>query len=287
MSKITIQGKEYFSPTNDVVFKTLFTNGGDYTFLFHLLNAFLSTKIEHVEDITIENSDLSAIHTTLKSHRLDLLVNTNNQLINIELQVVKHEYELERVLKYASRLIEIQVKKGYTYGMRKKVVVLWISDHSLSYLSDETPQFIYDFKYSDQSNSKIVIDLNEIILVDLTQIPKEMNEQSILWAKFLKVQREEELDILRQDHTLDQVIQVWEHMNNDKSLYDLFKSAEDMQEDYERSLISEREAGYHVGIEQGMEEGILQTAKKLKAANVAIDIIVLSTGLSEERIKLL
>ena len=71
------------------------------------------------------------------------------------------------------------------------------------------------------------------------------------------------------------------------------------KEQYEKSLNSmgdwenilnstaelERAAGYEQGIQQGRRENSLETARKLKALGVAVDVIAQSTDLSVEEIE--
>ena len=71
------------------------------------------------------------------------------------------------------------------------------------------------------------------------------------------------------------------------------------KEQYEKSLNSmgdwenilnstaelERAAGYEQGMQQGRRENSLETARKLKALGVAVDVIAQSTGLSVEEIE--
>ena len=51
----------------------------------------------------------------------------------------------------------------------------------------------------------------------------------------------------------------------------------------------ERAAGYEQGLQQGVQQGrresSLETARKLKALGVAVDVIAQSTGLSVEEIE--
>ena len=71
------------------------------------------------------------------------------------------------------------------------------------------------------------------------------------------------------------------------------------KEQYEKSLNSmgdwenilnstaelERAAGYEQGMQQGRRENSLETARKLKALGVAVDVIAQSTDLSVEEIE--
>ena len=45
------------------------------------------------------------------------------------------------------------------------------------------------------------------------------------------------------------------------------------------------EKAWDDGIEEGKKEGITQTARRLKAAGVSLDIIIKATGLSKEEIQ--
>ncbi len=138
------------------------------------------------------------------------------------------------------------------------------------------------FKLSDQDNPNIAVDYLEITLVDLTNIPKDSDDLAALWARFMSIQGEEDLDALsNQNEYIDEAIRVLKEMNNDKSLYDLFKSEEDAIEDYKRSLYVERKEA----LQEGLEQGIKETAKNLKDEKVSIEVISKVTGLSKEEIE--
>ena len=103
--------------TNDIVFKAIFTKEENKDLLLSLLTAYLNITAKSPEDITIMPPDKEREYPDDKLFRLDLRVLTsNNEHINVEVQV-RNEYDIvKRSLHYLAHLYLSQIGKGDRYA---------------------------------------------------------------------------------------------------------------------------------------------------------------------------
>ena len=100
------------------------------------------------------------------------------------------------------------------------------------------------------------------------QAVKDCVEKGIL-AEFLQANASEVINMLTAEFKMEEAVKVWKE--------------EGIEEGIERGI----EKGRAEGIERGIEKGIEKVARNLIASGVSTDIIVKSTGLPLEKIRIL
>ncbi len=216
--------------TSDIVFKAIFTKEENKDLLLSLLTAYLDISAESPEDITIMTTEIEREYPDDKLFRLDLRVLTsNNEHINVEVQV-RNEFDImPRSLHYLARLYSSQIKKG---DCRKrpadfgKAITLNFLCYNLIETEedkdgenyeekpDTTRSYIRHMTFHDRETKEEFTDLMEMVFVELKRMdhddPESLRDQ---WTTFFRLEDETQLEELCQrnaifDKAVDQMIHI-------------------------------------------------------------------------------
>ena len=121
-------------PKMDFVFKNIFGSEKHPNILISFLNATLKPK-DLITEVEIKNTDLNKGYIEDKFSRLDVKAMTsNNEIINIEIQL-KNEYNMiKRSLYYWSKLYSEQLNEGEDYSVLKRTICINILNFKYLYL---------------------------------------------------------------------------------------------------------------------------------------------------------
>ena len=123
-------GNKPLSPTNDYVFKRLFTE--NISLLSDFLHAVLGLQPEECRNIQILDPHLGPESIDEKRSVLDIKIHTRaGSVIDIEVQVQEQDFIWQRVQYYCARLLAEQGKRGKEYEELPKVVSILIADFSM------------------------------------------------------------------------------------------------------------------------------------------------------------
>ena len=213
----------------------------------------------------------------------------NNTVCNIEMQVVKQEDIIKRILFYWSKMYSQEIKQGEAYEKSKKAVSILIADFEIREL-EEIKKYITKWNLREEDYpKKILTDLMDIYIIELPKVEKYGNQEKYknlnLWVKFLKnpevfKMSEEE----RKDKNLKETIEAIE-----KSKVNLEKISEDehekelarLREKYIRDQNSILSTGYN----EGKRDSKTEIAKKMLNKNMSIKEIIELTELTKEEIE--
>ena len=131
--------KGLLDPKMDFVFKNIFGSEKNPKILISFLNATLKPK-DLITSVEIKNTDINKNYIEDKFSRLDVKAKTSNdEIINIEIQL-KNEYNMiKRSLYYWSKLYSEQLGEGQDYSVLKRTICI----------------NILNFKYLNQEELKI------------------------------------------------------------------------------------------------------------------------------------
>lgn len=286
MHTIIYKNKEVFPLLNDAMFKTIFNDKGK-RYIRALLNDVLELHIEHDEDITVMNTELDTENIEEKRSRLDLVVKTKNELVNVEVQVV-NEYDIEaRAAYYLSRLHASNLEKGKEYEEGRKTIVLLILDFNIN--EEGNVLRSCSLRYDDYEREQFT-NVVQIYIMELRKLDKNipLNEKS-KWQYLFSMRNEKELKKVRlASDMMANIVTRMVQVSAEERMKYLAIQHEKVERDDAIRLQRAKEKGLAIGKEQGIEQGlaigIMKTAKNLKLANVDVDIIVQTTGLSKEKI---
>ena len=256
---------------NDFAFKYVF--GEDCKeandALKSLLTVFLERKVEHV---VVKNSEMVKDYTKMKSPRLDLLVEFDDQTsVDLEMQLRQTKDNLlNRFNYYLARLHGSQDMEGKSYSQLKETIVMVF--FNLIIADDDDICSLYTMrKYSgiplvkEEKEDRMKLMTIEMPKVDLHKPLEDMNEQEKMIYYFLNCHKGMDDSKIKMMIESDEVIQMLEKrvetISDDrwKKILEDFQKLHENEERIERQLELEE-------AQKAKEEAkkALQEANKLK-----------------------
>ena len=256
--KTTIKDEEYISSYVEDDFPTgeiRYTLRNDYMFkavlqknkraLTGLLSALLSMPAEKIVDIEIMNPIELGETIDDKTCILDIkLILNNNKIINIELQVTKYEFWIERSLIYLCRAFD-NLSVGEDYGNVLPTYHIGILDF---WMPDKAKEFYSEYRLMNVRNQefysdKIGVNVLNLKAVDDDSVTKEP-EELYEWAKLFKATTWEEIRMLaeKNEYIADTVVTL-RKLTADEKIRMQCQAREDYEHDRATLLRQGREEG--------------------------------------------
>ena len=250
-------------------------------FLIAILEPIIDKKIE---DLQILNPNLIQEYYKIRGQRLDLLVKTKDEIINVELNTNYSEEIKIRNLHYIFKLASENTERGNKYKVGHSIIQVNLNFYNSKY--EKSIYTLYDkinkieltdyikiynvgidkyIKNYYNNDKKFTKGEEALIMLDLgKQGLEELSEKSEIVSNFK-----------------EEVIKA----NNDEFVVDWI-SREEEQKQYEEVMY---EKGLNQGKEQGLSQGIEQTkidvAKEMLELNMDLDVISKVTKLAKEQIE--
>ena len=266
-------------------------------FLIAILEPILDKKIEELE---ILNPNLIQDHYKSRGQRLDLLVKTKDEIINVELNTNYSEEVMIRNLHYIFKLASENTERGNKYKIGYSIVQV-----NLNFYNSKYTRSIYTLY--DKINKIELTDYIKIYNVGIDKYIKNyynngkkftQGEEALIMLDMGKQELEElseKSDIV--SNFKEEVIKA----NNDKFVVEWISREEEQKQYeevmYEKGLNQGKQQGLLEGIakgkQQGLSEGITQGIEQTKIANAKkmlelkmdLETIGKVTGLSKEEIE--
>ena len=262
-------------------------------FLIAILEPILDKKIIELE---ILNPNLIQDHYKRRGQRLDLLVKTKDEIINVELNTNYSEEVMIRNLHYIFKLASENTERGNKYKVGYSIIQV-----NLNFYNSKYEKSIYTLY--DKINK---IELTDYIKIYNVGIDKYIKNYYNNGKKF--TQGEEALIMLDMDkQELEELSEKSEIVNNfkeevikannDEFVVDWISREEEQKQYeevmYEKGLNQGKQQGLSEGIAQGKQQGITQgieqnkiaNAKKMLELKMDLETIGKVTGLSKEEIE--
>ncbi len=274
------------NPKIDFVFKKIFGSEEHPEILISFLNAVLK-PIKPIVSVNIKNSDLEKDYIEDKFSRLDVkAITSNNEIINIEIQL-KNEYNMiQRSLYYWSKLYEEQLTEGDRYDKLCRTVCINILD--FRYLKND--RFHNGYRLKEIETNEELTDLEEIHFIEIPKLKKFERAEEVVdllegWVEFL---RDPESEVIRKLEMSNKEIreakdELYRLSRNSKER-ELYYMREKSLKDEISALANAEEKGMQKGLEQGMKEKAIEIAKSLLDI-LDVETIALKTGLPIEEIE--
>ncbi|HAT4321927.1 Rpn family recombination-promoting nuclease/putative transposase [Clostridium perfringens] len=275
------------NPQIDFVFKKIFGTEKNKPILINFLNAVIKPTTP-IKDVEIKNNDIDKDFIEDKFSRLDVKATTSNkEHINIEIQV-KNEYNMiQRTLYYWSKMYSEQIQNRDNYSKLERTVCINILN--FKYLKNDKYHNAYRLK--EITSNEELTDLQEIHFIELPKFNEIGNKEYVenvekmdaleKWLEFLV---EPESNTVRQLELSNEEIKLAKSELYRLSMDSKEREQYNMREKAIYDRISALENAEAKGKIEGKIERTLEVAKKLLLANVDINIITSSTGLTKEEI---
>ena len=274
---------KYVNPFTDFGFKKIFGEEASKPMLIDFLTNLLPES--NIVDLTFKDKDKNGNTEDDRKAVYDIYCeNSLGEKIIVELQKVKQNYFKDRTVYYATFPIQDQAEKGNWNYQLKFVYCIGILDFKFDdKVESGKGEVIHTVQLKDQNN-QIFYEKLKFVYLEMPHFVKEQHELETRldkWLYFIK-------------HLED--FQNIPEIFNDSIFIQAFEKAEiakynaDEMYDYQQSLKVFRDNkntfdyAKETAFDEGLTEGIIKVAKALKQNGVLMDIIIKTTGLSENEI---
>ena len=265
-------------PKMDFVFKNIFGSEKHPNILISFLNATLKPK-DLITEVKIKNTDLNKGYIEDKFSRLDVKATTsNNEIINIEIQL-KNEYNMiKRSLYYWSKLYSEQLNEGEDYSLLKRTICINI----LNFKYLKTRMFHSVYRMKEIHTNEELSDIEEIHFIEIPKLEDGSDEKDMLvaWIEFLKNPESEKVRSL--EMSVDEIIEAKDElikMSNDDTQRELYEMRAKTLRDKVSALNEAERKGIKKGREEGEKNKAIEIAKSLIDLGLDKESIAKSTGL--------
>ena len=271
----------YINPFTDFGFKKLFGEEASKPMLIDFLNALLS-QTNKIVDLNFKNTEQLGQTDTDRKAIYDIYCeNESGEKFIVELQKAKQNYFKERTIYYSTFPIREQAEKGeWNYNL-KAVYCIGILDFTFDdYESEpEKKDVVHTINLKNQ-NGKIFYDKLTYIYLEMPNFKKlenELNSRLDKWLFFIRhLEDFQTIPAIFSDEIFTQAFEKAE----------LAKFGQAELDSYENSLKNYRDLKgvIDTAFDDGKTERSKEIAKALKQNGVLIDIIIKSTGLTQEEV---
>ena len=276
-------------PKNDIVFQSLFTQKNE-KITKNFISALMEEKITKIKINT--QKELYREKPTDKLGILDLEVEINNkEKVDIEVQLIDRKNLIERMLFYFSKLYSNTIEKGEDYLNAKRVVIIAIIDYQLE-LTNEIKEMETVWNIIERKNRRLILTHKlEIRIIDLNKVKEEYKKdktnKKAQWMMFINNPNEVEVqEIMKENKEIEEaVVEMSEDEKLERLAFLRQKAIMDEKAIYAAGLDKGEIRGKEVGREEGKKKNQLEVAKKMKAKDMDIKIIIEITGLTKEEIE--
>jgi len=276
---------KYVNPFTDFGFKKIFGEEASKLLLIDFLNALLPQQ-NKIVDLTFKNSEQLGQTDADRKAIYDIYCeNENGEKFIVELQKAKQNYFRERTIYYSTFPIREQAEKGgWNYNL-KAVYCVGILDFTFDDYENEPEksEVVHTIKLKNQHGKVFYEKLTYIYLEmpNFNQKEAELKTRLDKWLYFIiHLEDFQTIPAIFKDEVFTQAFEKAE----------LAKFNQTEMDNYETSLkvFRDNKAVYDyarvTAFDEGKSEGKLEIAKALKENGISIDIIIKTTGLSENEI---
>ena len=287
----------YVNPYTDFGFKKLFGTEINKDLLISFINSLLHGR-EVVKDLTYLNTEHLGTSEADRRAVFDVYCeNEKGEKILVEMQRGEQQFFKDRTLFYTTFPIrEQQVIKDWDYQL-KSIYIIGILNFTFD--KDNDDYYHHEVQLLDNQTKEVFYDKLTFIYLEMPKFNKTEDELNGMFEKWLFVLRNLSRLMERpkalQERVFTKLFEAAEIAKFTKTEYDNYEESLKVYRDWKNMIVTEKkiswEEGHEVGKEEGREEGkkqnAIEMAKILKEEGVAINIIVKSSGLTEEEINAL
>ena len=279
---------KYYTAKHEVVFMYVILM--DNNILKNLIEFILEKKID---EIIILNPNLLTENIKTRVQKLDLLIKSNQEYINIELNSNFNKLIKIRNLLYLFKTVLSQAEKGKKiYDLNKKTIQININFGNKSFNKEELG--LYNIR-----NKQIATDIFKIynINVDFYVEKYYNNKKKFTLGEeiiiMLGLEKEELSHLAKRSDIVMRYKKLVDEVNENNSLFKWFTADEEremyeealMRQSKEEGLIEGKQEGLIEGEKKGKQAGILSVAKNMLSEGMNIELVSKLTKLSKKQLK--
>lgn len=238
----------------------------------------LDIPTESIKSIEIKNTEMTPETLEGKFSRLDLNMTMDDKLVNVEIQINKHEDFRDRTMFYWSKLFTSELGSGENYRDLKTAITINIIDFVMfpdreDYHAEIVPVI--------KDSGEVYSDKFHIHIFELKKLHKSYRagNRRELWLNFINSESEEDFDMIRQvnDPVLNKAVRVIIDMSRDTQIRENARIREKALHDeafYMQGARAEgRAEGEKIGIEKERAE-MLSAMKELGISDADIERLI-------------
>ena len=278
--------QELLDIKNDYVFKRTFGYKGDEEVTKVLLRDILGMKVNEIDLDVNPITEKELMDDKLGIMDIASVVSDNVQ-VDIEMQVVNKNNIEKRIMYYWNTYYKKSISKGDDYGELKRTIIILIADFEIKGI-EQAKKYFTEWEIREK-------DYSELILTEFLENPEVVN----MSEKDIENEKDESIKTTKK--AIKQAKDTLEQISKDKHEQELAR----LRKKYIMDQNAIQEYGYCQGVEDGKRDGIeigkrdgieigkndgiqfekIETAKKMLAKKMPIDVIIEITGLSKEEIE--
>ncbi|RGO06087.1 MULTISPECIES: Rpn family recombination-promoting nuclease/putative transposase [Megamonas] len=280
---------------NDFFFKNLMGDEKRSNLTLRFLNLILNrTGEDAFKSIQFLKTEQDPLTKDGKLSILDVKASVDDKtFVNIELQVSRQNYIVERSMFYISRIFSEQAVRGHDYDELKPVIGINLLDFKLF---DELSNWHNTANFTVKGIEKPITDCLTRHFLELPKLKfsdvKKAKRLEAWGAYFSGVSDEKELEVLcMNEPLLKEVLSYEQAFTNNDEMYRKYQQREDaIREETTKIRLGEKRGekrGIIIGRKEGKKEQAEAMAKKMLADKVDLKIIAKYTELTLDEINAL
>ena len=275
-----------FDPKEDFIFKMIFGIEENKSILISLLNSILKGR-PYINDVTLENTEISKIFKDGKSSRLDILATDDNGIkYDIEMQCRKTKDIINRTLFYASKSFTKDLKENEDYN-KSRVISIWIFGENITDRHEPISEALMTFQpykedtYGIMSNNLriIYLELNKYIVSD-----ENIKYKLSKWVDFLK----DPINLNKEtiaDNDINKAREILEYISTNDEERLIIEKIIEGRNDFYSAKNTAREEGKEEGLKEGEKNKSIEIAKNMLKKGYKIEDISELSCLTVDEIK--
>ena len=190
-----MEDKPLLKPKMDLIFKAIFGTENNKEILESFLKSVLDIPVENEVSIHITDPSTKSEKEDDKTSTLDLRIETEYEIINVEIQLSEDPSMRDRVIYGLSKTITNQKFSGDDYKLKRVVAILIAGYKLINSHGEYHDTFNYHSKKTGHTFSKST----EIHTLELNKLP-DKDDGTMLWSwlKFIKSEERRDFEMLAQ-----------------------------------------------------------------------------------------
>ena len=261
----------FYSPTNDMVFKLLFSKAENSDVLIAFLTAVLQPKFP-ILSTTVLNPELPKGAADDKSVILDVTVRlSDNSKVDVEMQVDNRRNLRKRIPYYLARLHQTQLDVGDQYTKITPTASIVV----LAYNETVEENFHTIYELRERNSHHLFTEDLRIHLIELLKVssfiakhPEERRQDVVFWTRFFSATTQEELEALAMERPIfEKASEALKVISNDPTTQQLLEDRLKAKINFGTAMDGAREEGIEIGIEKTHKKIVLNMHRKGMAAD--------------------
>ncbi len=284
---------KYINPFTDFGFKKLFGEEANKDLLIDFLNQILDEHYQ-IKILNYKKAEKLGYNDTERKAIFDLYCeNEKGEKYIIELQKAKQKFFKDRSIFYSTFPIQEQAPTGdWTFEL-KAVFTIGILDFRFE--DNDRDKVQVNVKLTDIETNEIFYDKLSFIYLQMANFNKTIDELETHYDKWLyllkNLDKLEEIPLKFREKTFEKLFNLAEIASYTREEFQDYHDSLKIVNDYKNTIDFAEEKGIMIGENREREKNRLKEiesrkdqAKTLKEAGVGIEIIVKTTGLTEQEI---